>query len=117
MIATRSRSTCWHCLRVEDNHQRWSGTGDGYDRLGEHRCDGCGQVAAGDQVSEDPVFTGTTTWQPWDSHAADGLIRLVQWGWAEMVYGRVRDANNHINGATTDDRDDIVLDVVGPTFS
>ena len=99
-------------LLLEGDDQRWGNHHDEHDSLGEHQRDGCGQLRRRYQVSEDPAFTGMTTWQPWDLHAADGLIRAVRWDGLKTVYVRVRDANSHINGATTDDRNTISLDLL-----
>ena len=76
-----------------------------------------GSSVAGYQVSEDPAFTGMTTWQPWTSTPQTASFVLSGGDGPKTVYVRVRDANSHINGATTDDRNTISLDTVGPTFS
>ena len=73
--------------------------------------------APGDQVSEDPEFTGMTTWQPWTSTPQTASFVLSGGDGLKTVYVRVRDASSHINGATTDDRNTITLDAAGPTFS
>ena len=76
-----------------------------------------GSSVAGYQVSEDPAFTGMTTWQPWTSTPQTASFVLSGGDGLKTVYVRVRDASNHINGATTDDRNTITLDAAGPTFS
>ena len=76
-----------------------------------------GSSVAGYQVSEDSSFTGMTTWEPWTSTPQTDSFTLSGGDGPKTVYVRVKDANDHINGATTLDRDSITLDAAGPTFS
>ena len=76
-----------------------------------------GSSVAGYQVSEDSSFTGMTTWESWTSTPQTASFTLSGGDGLKTVYVRVRDVNGNINGATTLDRDSIMLDAVNPTFS
>ena len=76
-----------------------------------------GSSVAGYQVSEDSSFTGMTTWESWTSTPQTASFTLSGGDGVKTVYVRVRDANGHINGATTLDRDTISLDQLAPVFS